>query len=210
AHRGEWRRAIESQGFVRGYEVTLRRKDGSELTALETSMLTRDAAGNPETYQGFLLDITEKKLAEDELHRRNRQLAGLNAIATLATESFHLGNILEQSLAQIVELMALEAALIYLFDPESNSLMQRGVAPGKPLTEFTEQVLISAEALKKVHQSLEVLLPDNALQLPEPLRQLLRAAGVRSFAGVLLWSGERPIGLMVILGEERRSFSLDE
>ena len=41
-----------------------------------------------ERYQGFILDITEKKRSEDEMRRRNRELNALNAMAVIATQSY--------------------------------------------------------------------------------------------------------------------------
>jgi len=41
-------------------------------------------------YQGFLLDITERKRAEHEIRRRNRELLVLNSIAKTLTESMDL------------------------------------------------------------------------------------------------------------------------
>src|SRR5262249_8471355 len=66
-----FRREIEAQNFIRDFEVSLRRKDGSELVAVESSFAIRDETGKIERYQGFLLDITAKKHAEEEIRRRN-------------------------------------------------------------------------------------------------------------------------------------------
>ena len=102
--RDAFRREIELHNYVRNFEVTLRRKDGALLTALESSFATRDASGKIERYQGFLLDITEKKRAEDEIRRRNRELNALNAMAVIATQSFDLDEILNLTLRQVISL----------------------------------------------------------------------------------------------------------
>src|SRR5207253_4347184 len=62
--REVFRREVELHNYVRNFEVTLRRKDGALLSAMESSFATRNAEGKIERYQGFLLDITEKKRAE--------------------------------------------------------------------------------------------------------------------------------------------------
>jgi len=55
---------------------------------LESSIAVRDAAGNVDSVPGvFLLDITERKQAEFEIRRRNRELLVLNSIAQTLTES---------------------------------------------------------------------------------------------------------------------------
>ena len=63
--RDVFRREVEAHNYVRNFEVTLRRKDGSLLSAIESSFATRAADGTIDRYQGFLLDMTEKKRAED-------------------------------------------------------------------------------------------------------------------------------------------------
>ena len=97
--REVFRREVELHNYVRNFEVTLRRKDGTLLTAMESSFATRNAEGKIERYQGFLLDMTEKKRAEDEIRRRNRELNALNAMAVIATQSFDLDEILNLTLA---------------------------------------------------------------------------------------------------------------
>ena len=69
------------------FEFEMRRKDGEIRTMLESSIAVRDAAGNVTAYQGFLLDITERKQAEQEIRRRNRELLVLNSIGQTLTES---------------------------------------------------------------------------------------------------------------------------
>ena len=53
-------RQIEEKGYLRTFEITLRRRDGSSIPVLETSFARRDESGRVVTYQGFLLDMTEK------------------------------------------------------------------------------------------------------------------------------------------------------
>src|SRR5713101_2510435 len=70
--RAAFRKEIEAHNYVRNFEITVRRKDGTLLTAAASCFATRNSMGNIERYQGFILDITEKKRSEDEMRRRNR------------------------------------------------------------------------------------------------------------------------------------------
>ena len=94
--------------------MVVRRKDGTLLTVAQSCFATRDAAGRIERYQGFVLDITEKKRSEDEMRRRNRELNALNALAVIATQSFDLDEILNLTLRQVVSLFAAETGSVYL------------------------------------------------------------------------------------------------
>jgi len=68
---------IEHTGYLHNAEWQIRRKDGSTIWVLENSSAQRDAEGNVLQYQGFLLDVTDKKQAEEALHRRNAELTEL-------------------------------------------------------------------------------------------------------------------------------------
>jgi PAS domain S-box-containing protein len=94
-----FRREVERHNYVRNFEVTMRKKDGTLMTAVESSFASRDAGGKVDRYQGFLLDMTDKKRAEEEIRRRNRELNALNAMAVIATQSFDLDEILNLTAA---------------------------------------------------------------------------------------------------------------
>jgi PAS domain S-box-containing protein len=59
--RKKFQKVIESRGFIKDFEVTLKRKDGSLIDCLVTATLTRDTDGNITGYQGIIKDITERK-----------------------------------------------------------------------------------------------------------------------------------------------------
>ena len=58
---------IERRGFVRDYEVALRKKDGTEMECLITSNVRRSADGRIDGYQGIIRDMTEEKRMEKAL-----------------------------------------------------------------------------------------------------------------------------------------------
>src|SRR2546426_1187553 len=61
---------IEKQPTLRGQEVVLRRKDGSLITCLNTVAAVRDASGRALRFQGTLLDVTERREMERQLHQQ--------------------------------------------------------------------------------------------------------------------------------------------
>jgi PAS domain S-box-containing protein len=62
--------AIEEQGRLEAREIVLRKKDGTQVTCLDTSTLVRDAAGQPVRYQGILVDISARREMERSLHEQ--------------------------------------------------------------------------------------------------------------------------------------------
>ncbi|QYJ16311.1 hypothetical protein Rxycam_02144 [Rubrobacter xylanophilus DSM 9941] len=67
--RDEFRRRVEEQGSVSGFELRLRRRDGSEIWASLAGRVVRDAAGRVVGYEGTLEDITRRKRAEETLRQ---------------------------------------------------------------------------------------------------------------------------------------------
>lgn len=62
---------LRHQGSLHGYETQLRRKDGSSLDVLMNLLLKPDQEG---LVEGFVADITERKLAQERLQQLNDEL----------------------------------------------------------------------------------------------------------------------------------------
>jgi diguanylate cyclase (GGDEF)-like protein/PAS domain S-box-containing protein len=65
--RAEFVRRVDAGGEVRSMEVVLRRRDGSQVVALENSRGVRDGSGRIVGYEGTVADITERKRAEQAI-----------------------------------------------------------------------------------------------------------------------------------------------
>lgn len=71
---------LHRTGRLDGVELRLRRKDGREIVVLESTRAVTDAAGRVLYYEGTLMDITEKKLLEQQLLQAQK----MKSIGTLA------------------------------------------------------------------------------------------------------------------------------
>ena len=67
--RWRWQALVEREGVVRGFEVQLRRCDGTTIWVRSNARAVCDASGRVLHYEGSLEDITERKLAEEEIGR---------------------------------------------------------------------------------------------------------------------------------------------
>ena len=65
--RQRFRDEIHRAGYVRDYELRLRRRDGTVLHCLVSSTVRRGRDGRVEGFQGIIHDITERKRVEDQL-----------------------------------------------------------------------------------------------------------------------------------------------
>ena len=79
--RVKYRNVLEQNGFVKDYQLDLKRKDGKEVTVLVTSTVLHNEDGNALLYRGIMRDITEYKRLETQLLQAQKmevvgQLAG--------------------------------------------------------------------------------------------------------------------------------------
>jgi PAS domain S-box-containing protein len=65
---------IQRQGFVSEFESQVRRNDGAIIWISESARSVRDADGNTLFYEGMVVDISARKLAEESLHRYRGEL----------------------------------------------------------------------------------------------------------------------------------------
>lgn len=79
--RAEFVRKVDADGEVRSMEVVLRRRDGTQVVALENSRGVRDGSGRIVGYEGTVSDITERKRAEQAAFaEKDRALVTLQSI----------------------------------------------------------------------------------------------------------------------------------
>ncbi len=203
---------MEQHNYVRNFEVTLRRKDGTLLTAMESSFATRNAEGKIERYQGFLLDMTEKKRAEDEIRRRNRELNALNAMAVIATQSFDLDEILNLTLRQVISLLGAETGSIYLCDVDETTFRRRAGWGQRSAERARLSEIKFTEGFGDLvtRSRTEVITADYLPHLPAQVVEFIRADGLASWIWVLLWGKDKPIGIMGISSRESREYTSND
>jgi len=210
--RTAFRNEIEAHNYVRNFEITVRRKDGTLLTAAASCFATRNSMGNIERYQGFILDITEKKRSEDEMRRRNRELNALNAMAVIATQSFDLDEILNLTLRQVISLFGAETGSVYLAaGPEGLFRRRAGWGPrSEARVKMSEASFPEGFGDLVMRSRAEVVTQDFVPHLPPAVVEFVCADRLPGWIWVLLWSKDKPIGIMGIASKEARHYSSND
>ncbi len=206
--RERLKKLLQQHSSVADFEFEMRRKDGEVRTMLESSIAVRDAAGDVTAYQGFLLDITERKQAESEIRRRNRELMVLNSIAQTLTESLDLSDSLHRTLGQMAELFSLDATSLYLFDQDGTKL--RRVAAVGHRSEFSRHfppVSVKPELMQHIKAVHATFLSARGLPLPQVFRDAQAREELADAYIVVLWSKDRVIGGLVVGSRTPREFS---
>lgn len=208
SERERLKRLLHEHGSVADFEFQMHRKDGEVRTMLESSIAVRDASGSVTAYQGFMLDITERKQAEHEIRRRNRELMVLNSLGQTLSESLDLSDSLHRALRQISELFGLELGSVYLLD-EAKGLLRRVAAVGHR-SEYARSfpaTSVQPELLRHIRSVRATILAAQGLPLPGAFRDLQHKEGLSVAHVVILWSKDRMIGCLVLGSRTMREFS---
>jgi PAS domain S-box-containing protein len=210
--REAFRKEIEAHNYVRNFEITVRRKDGTLLAVAQSCFATRNSSGLIERYQGFVLDITEKKRSEDDMRRRNRELNALNAMAVIATQSFDLDEILNLTLRQVISLFGAETGSVYLAtDPDDTYRRRAGWGPRSEARVKMSEVIFPEGLGDLVMRSrAEVVTQDFLPHLPPAVVEFVCADRLPFWIWVVLWSKDKPIGIMGIASKEDRHYSSND
>jgi PAS domain S-box-containing protein len=85
--RLKFQEVIDQRGSVRDFEASLRRKDGSKMDCLLTTIAQRSNDGRIVAYQGIIRDITAQNRAKTVLVEYNKELQEAQAAAEAANEA---------------------------------------------------------------------------------------------------------------------------
>ena len=203
------RKLLHEHGSVNDFEFDIRRKDGEIRTVSESSTAVRDSAGNVIAYQGFLLDVSERRRAEQQIRRRNRELVVLNSIAETLSYTLDLGESVHRTLFQMVELFGLDAASLYVL--EKNDTVVRRVAAVGHRSEYSKTfpvVPVPKGLIQQLRATHATFLSVQGLPLPPIVREMQIREGIKSAYVVTLWAKEKIIGALVVATRKEKEFSM--
>ncbi|PKL62994.1 MAG: histidine kinase [Methanomicrobiales archaeon HGW-Methanomicrobiales-2] len=105
-------------GAQEQYECEFVRKEGDRITALMIASPFSDDSGEFRGSIAGVMDITERKRAEEEIRIRNEQLMVLNQVVGVSATSLSLAELLEESLEKTLNLMGFHVGIVYMLDAE--------------------------------------------------------------------------------------------
>jgi len=199
---------LEEYGQVADFEFRFRRRDGEIRTGHLSAFLTRDEAGETTAYQGFVLDITERKRAEVEIRRRNQELLALNGIGDLLGQATTLNEGLVAALKKVVDLLSADVGAVHLLE-ESAGRLKLAVAHGCRCEQAPDRQLIEMPAalLSPIRQLHVTLLSGTAPALPPAFRDLQDREGIMTSQVAVLWAKDRIMGTLLVGCRQTREFS---
>lgn len=200
-----------SGGTVTG-ELINRRKDGSTLPIAGTNSPILDETGKIIGFLAVHQDITERKLNEEILKRRNDYLAASSEIGRLVTSTLDLNTIFTRTVSLISERFGFYFAGIYILEETGfNARLQEGTGnAGEKMKALRHSVVVgSSSVVGKVSESGEALLVNDTdlepLYQPNPL-----LLDTRSQVAIPLRIGARIVGVIDIQSTKTYAFSQDD
>lgn len=107
-------------------------------------------------------DITQRRLAEEEIKQRNRELAALNTVTAAVSNTLELPEVLDTFQRLVTEELSIPAGMIYLRDPDEGGLSLQDswglpISMPEALAGFP---LTGSDYDRVIHQKKAVLVPD--------------------------------------------------
>jgi PAS domain S-box-containing protein len=119
ADRSRFQQEIEQRGFVRDFEVELRKKDGTVMDCVLTATVRRASDSSILGYQGIIHDLTEHKRLEEQM-RQQDQMAALGQLAGGIAHDFN--NVL-MTIILYAEMLSEEPSLPPDLAPDLESIL---------------------------------------------------------------------------------------
>jgi PAS domain S-box-containing protein len=200
-----------SGGTVSG-EIINKSKDGRLIPIAGTSSPILDES---QKILGFLAvhqDITERKLAEETLKRRNDYLAASSEIGRLVTSTLDLNTIFTRTVNLISERFGFYYAAIYIIEETGFNAVLReatGEAGEKMKAQRHSVIVGSSSVVGKVAGNVEPMLVNDTelepLYMPNPF-----LLDTRSEVAIPLRIGSRIVGVIDIQSTQTNAFTQDD
>jgi PAS domain S-box-containing protein len=158
------------------------------------------------------IDITERKRAEEELKRRNKELSARNAIATTIGQSLDLDHILKATLDTVLQVIEIDAGWIQLVGEDMERTLSLVAQRG--LSEVMAQEIRTlrwGEGLSgQVAQSGQPIVVSSASEDPRLATESGRQEGLHAFAAVPIQSKDNVVGVLGVVSRRPRELSSHE
>ena len=124
--------ALREHGFVRDYETTAVKADGTPFTIAVSSHRVHDASGAPDGVEGIIRDMTDRKQSEAALRALARHLDSVRE-----EEHTRIARQIHDELGQALTALRLDLAWVGGKLPKGNSVLRRRIDAAVALTDET-------------------------------------------------------------------------
>jgi diguanylate cyclase (GGDEF)-like protein/PAS domain S-box-containing protein len=182
-------------------------RNGAVVWILDEAVLEPDGEGT-QIWHGVLYDITERKIAEQELRRAAAQQAAVARLGRYALQDGDPLRLAKQAVPLMTEIDGVEAACVWEASREGRrlhlraGLEERGVGAERRVSAARD-----SHAGAALESGLHVIVDDWSSERRFSMPPALRMLGVRSSLAVPIAGKERPFGVLDIHSTEPSHFT---
>jgi len=207
-----FRERLFRDGFIIGFEARLLGGKGEAFDAVISSNVILDTIHKITGYIVIIRDITRMKKAQKEIETQNIRLAALNAISLTVNSSLHLKDVLDRTIAKMLEIVEPDSVRIYLLDKNREYLelvAHRGLSKGFIEKGHVQRRGIGMGSLGKAVVTGKIEIVDNLLHIDHPYVEAIIEEGLKSTIYLPLTSIAIPVGVMCVSSHAVFKFSPD-
>ncbi len=116
-----FQKEICREGFVKDFEIKLKKKDRTTIDCLITATIRKDKEGHAIGYEGIIKNISDRKKTEEELLKRTKELQTLYDLSDLINQSLDLDSVLPIALEKSSDLTGFESGGVYLYHEDGET-----------------------------------------------------------------------------------------
>lgn len=208
--RVRFRRLLEFDGIVRGFEYEAYRRDGTVVWLRDHVRVVRDAAGATLYYEGTTEDVTNRRRAEQLLDRRVRQQAAVARFGEAAAPDGDLDALLKCAATLVAETLGVEYAQVLELRPDRTLLLRAGIGWKPDFGPIVVAAGRGSQAGFTLLSSRPVVVEDARTETRFQPPRHFTDHGVTSGITVLIGLPERPFGVLGALSRAARAFTADD
>ncbi len=130
-----WIEKMEKDGYLSGYEVSLKKFDGTPVIVRESSRVVRDLEGRILRFEGAIEDISEIVKERESVVRKLFHISLLNKITKDIIEHVEIENIIDSLFKNLFENVQLEFGSVFLYEEENDRIKIFKKFPENPIYE---------------------------------------------------------------------------
>jgi transcriptional regulator with GAF, ATPase, and Fis domain len=158
-----------------------------------------------------LRNLVDRKQAEEDIQKQNRELTALNAIAATVSQSLELKEVLDNTLRGVLDLMGMKGGWVFLREGQGDRLTLASHVGLSPEFIREEMNRPPGDCLCfRVMRRKETLIAENFSDCPWLSGSLAEKETPSSHASVPLLSKDEVLGVMNVAGRGQRGFSAEE
>ncbi len=197
--RPRFQNEIDKKGFVKDFEVKLKREDGTPIDALITASVRKDKEGQVIGYEGIIKDISTRKRMEEGLVQRTKELETLYDLSVLINQTLDLDRVLLDALDRASNLTGFEMGGIFLFRETDETLeLKHSKGHSQAFIENVRLLKPGDGISGKAFKLKQPFLPSVDEYTSSSTLPYLREEGIKTLVGIPLLAKGKAVGVLTL------------